>query len=132
MDGTWQPYLRLTVPRDALDRRSDGSRFAPGDSVWITVAVDPAQLVVQLEPTGLIFTESSPAQLNVWYTGADPDLDGSGAVDASDDYVETALLGVWVQERADTPWSAVTAVQSLDHKRFTASLRHFSGYAVSH
>lgn len=131
-DGTWQPYIRLTVPGDALEQRPDGSKFAEGDSVWITVAVDSAQLVVQLEPTGLVFKEKSPARLDVWYTGADPDLDGSGAVNETDRFIETRLLGVWVHEGPGTPWSAVTAEHSLDHKLFTAGLRHFSGYAVSH
>lgn len=131
-DGTWQPYIRLTVPGDALDRRPDGSPFAAGDSVLITLALDSAQLVVQLEPTGLVFKEGSRARLDVWYTGADPDLDGSGTVNEADLYVEQTLLAVWVQERPGTPWSAVFSVHSLDNKLFTAGLRHFSGYAVSH
>lgn len=131
-DGTWQPYLRLTVPGGALKLRPDGSRIGDGDSVLITMALDPMQLVVQLEPTGLVFDPASPAQLDVWYAGADPDLDGSGAVDAADVYIESRALGVWMQARPDSPWSALGSEHWLDRKLFTANLSHFSGYAVSH
>jgi hypothetical protein len=131
-DGTWQPYIRLSVPSGALRRRPDGSRFADGDSVLITMALDSMQLVVQLEPTGLVFDPASPAQLDVWYTGADPDLDGSGVVDAADGYIESSVLGVWMQARSGSPWSAVSSLHWLDRKLFTANLGHFSGYAVSH
>jgi hypothetical protein len=131
-DETWQPYIRLTIPGEALDRRPDGRRFVAGDSVLITLAVDTVQLIVRLEPTGLVFQESVPARFEVWYTGADPDLDGSGTVNETDRYIETTLLAVWVQEGPDTPWSAVSSAHTLDRKLFTASLRHFSGYAVSH
>lgn len=131
-DGTWRPYLRLTVPGEALDRRPDGSPLADGEPVWITVSVDPEQLVVQLEPTGLTFRESSPARLELWYTGADPDFDGNGTVDAADRYIALAQLAVWVQELPGTPWARVPAAHSPDHQLFSARLRHFSGYAVSH
>lgn len=131
-DGTWQPYLRLTVPSGALKLWPNGTKVADGDSVRITLALDTLQMVVQLEPTGLVFEEKSPARFEVWYTGADPDFDASGAVDETDHYIESNLLSVWVQESPGAPWSAVTSAQSLDQKRFTAGLRHFSGYAVSH
>lgn len=131
-DGTWQPYIRLTVPGDALELRPDGRKFAEGDSVLITLALDSTQLVVLLEPTGLVFKDKSRARLDVWYTGADPDLDGSGTVNDTDRYIELTLLGVWVWEGPGTPWSAVTSEHWLDSKLFTAGLRHFSGYAVSH
>ncbi len=132
VDGTWQPYLRLTVPSGALKLWPNGTRVADGDSVFITLALDTLQMVVQLEPTGLVFDERSPARLEVWYTGADPDLDASGGVDETDRYIESTLLSVWVQESPGAPWLAVTSAQSLDQKLFTAGLRHFSGYAVSH
>ena len=130
-DGSWQPYVWFKIPKDGLSRWPDGTGFAEGDSVLITVAIDTTSLVVQFEPTGLEFNPLAPAQLNVWYTGADPDLDGSGAVDGADSHIEEELLGVWVQEFAADPWTLVTAAQSIPSKRFSASLSHFSDYAVS-
>lgn len=131
-DGTWQPYIRLTVPGDALKLWPSGNPFVDGDSVLIALALDSAQLVVQLEPTGLVFNQDSPAQLDVWYTGADPDLDGSGVVDAADQDIESSGLGLWMQARPSSPWSALSSTHWLEGKRFTAGLGHFSGYAVSH
>lgn len=130
-DGSWQPYVWFKVPADGLSRRPDGTTFAPGDSVLITLAIDTATLVVTFEPTGLGFNPEAPAQLNVWYTGADPDFDASGAVDGNDSYIEQELLGVWVQEVATAPWTLVTAAQSIPNKLFTANLGHFSDYSVS-
>jgi len=130
-DGSWQPYVWFTIPKDGLSRRPDGTAFAEGDSVLITVAIDTTSLVVRFEPTGLEFNPMAPAQLNVWYTGADPDLDGSGAVDGADSRIEEEMLGVWVQEFAADPWTLVTTVQSIPSKRFSAYLSHFSDYAVS-
>lgn len=130
-DGTWRPYVALSIPKGGLYQRPDGSLFADGDAVLITVTVDPNSLVVQFEPTGLVFNQRHPAQLRIWYTGADPDFDGNGVVDATDAYIERVLLGVWLREDPDDDWEQVAATQSLGLKLFTADLRHFSRYAVS-
>lgn len=130
-DGSWQPYLWFSVPKGALAQWPDGRAIAEGDSVLITVSIDTTSLVVRFEPTGLVFSSQAPAQLTVWYADADPDFDASGTVDAQDAYIEHNLLGVWVQEAAGDPWNAVTAVQSVPYKLFTANLGHFSDYAVS-
>lgn len=130
-DGTWRPYVGFSVPRGSLLRWPDGRLFTDSDSVLITVSIDTTTLIAQFEPTGLVFSSRVPAQLTVWYTGADPDFDGNGRVDWRDSYIERRLLGVWVQESAGDPWTGVAAVQSLWSKTFTSSLKHFSGYAVS-
>lgn len=130
-DDSWQPYVWFHVPTGGLSQWPDGRAFAEGDSVLITVTIDTTSLALRFEPTGLKFSSAAPAQLNVWYTGADPDFDASGAVDGADRYIEQQLLGVWVQEFASAPWTLVTAVQSLLNRSFSANLGHFSDYAVS-
>lgn len=130
-DGTWQPYVRLTVPRDALYARPDGSLFNPGEGVLITATVDPENLIVHFSPTGLVFSQTTPAQLQFWYTGADPDFDTSGAVDETDNYIRYNRLGLWVQEHPGDPWRSLAAAHGFDGKQFTAGLFHFSGHAVS-
>src|SRR3989442_9099075 len=42
--------------------------IAPGDSVLMTVTIDPYNITVSLGPTGLLFGE--PAQLQISYSGA--------------------------------------------------------------
>jgi hypothetical protein len=130
-DGTWQPYVDFVVPAGALAQWPDGRPIASSDSVLITAEVDTSSLVVRFQPTGLVFNPQVPAALTVWYTGADPDFDGSGSVDSTDAYIEQSLLGVWVQEFADDPWSHVPATHYIPGKLFSADLGHFSDYAIS-
>lgn len=134
-DGTWQPFARLSIPASGLYRRPDGQLFGDGDSVLIAVTLDPKLITVEFQPTGLVFSSSAPAQFNLWYTGADPDLDANGTLNGVDEQIRRTKLTVWVQESASEPWARVSAQHSLDDKLFTAGLRHFSkylsGYAVS-
>ena len=130
-DGKWLPYVSFRVPKGSLARWPDGRAVAPGDSIRITLSIDTTTLVVAFEPTGLGFSSDRPAQLSIWYTGADPDYDGNGVVDARDAYIEDKLLGLWVQERGTDPWVSVAAVHAKAQKQFVANLLHFSGYALS-
>jgi hypothetical protein len=103
--------------------------LAPGDSVLITVTVDPMNIKVSLEPTGLLF--GNPAQLQIWYGGAGGDLNGDGVVDSTDAYIERQLLGLWYREGTASAWTRIPAVQSPSDKSFSSALPHFSEYAVS-
>lgn len=130
-DGGSGEFLEFTVTAGALLQRPDGSLFAEGDSVLITISFDRERYLLEMQPSGLVFSQVEPALLQVWYGGADGDLNGDGSVDSVDQYIEEDLLGVWYQEKGDEPWSAVTAAHSVDQKWFVANLFHFSGYAVS-
>jgi hypothetical protein len=121
------PFLRIGITDPAI--RPDGTPIAYGDSILITVIVDPTNIRVALEPTGLkLGTETT---FDMWWTGANGDLDGNGQVDAQDAEIEQQWLGLWYQEGADTPWTPIPAEKSLAEKRLHALLQHFSGYAVS-
>ncbi|MBI4499972.1 MAG: hypothetical protein HY700_02305 [Gemmatimonadetes bacterium] len=130
-DSSWQPYLVLSIPKGSLLRRPDGALLAGTDSILITASIDTTQLTVRLEPTGLTFNDAAPAQLKVWYTGANRDFDANGIIDDADSYIEQALLGVWVQEQVGDPWIAVPAGKNLSGRLLAANLKHFSGYTVS-
>lgn len=125
-DTSWQ-FLRLTTTDPAWVPGL--GELAPGDSVLITVSVDPSDIRVSLEPTGLVFGD--PAQLQISYSGADGDLNGDGVVDDADAYIESQLLGLWYREGTDAAWEPIPAVQSLADKSFIAALPHFCEYAVS-
>jgi hypothetical protein len=107
--------------------------LAMGDSVLITVKVDPRKLKVSLEPTGLQF--GAPAQLTLWYTGAGHDLNRNGESD--DDEEDTTVetddldLGLFYREDQKHPWIQLAATQSLEQKSFTYNIPHFSDYAVA-
>jgi hypothetical protein len=121
------PFLRLTTTDPAYV--PGVGDLAPGDSVLITVSVDPINIKVSLEPTGLLFGE--PGQLQVSYGGADGDLNGDGVVDGVDAYIESQLLGLWYREGQDSTWTRIPASRSLLDQSFTSELPHFSEYAVS-
>jgi hypothetical protein len=128
---TSSPYLRFNVPQNALLARPDGSSIAVGDSVLITISVDSTEMVAHLEPSGLRFHSTQPAELSVWYDGADPDLNTDGSVNTTDDYIEQNDLGIWVQLDPADPWDWVASQHTLNTKLFQASLEHFSAYVIS-
>ena len=123
---TSSPFLRLVVDDPAyVPGLGD---LAPGDSVLMTVTIDPANIKISLEPTGLLF--GNPAQLQIWYGGAAGDLNGDGVVDDADAWIEAQLMGMWYREGADSAWTQVSAAQSLSDKSFRSALPHFSEYAL--
>ena len=121
------PFLRLTT-FDPTYVPGLGD-LAEGDSVLITVTVDPAKIKVSLEPTGLQF--GTPSQLYIGYGGAAGDMNGDGVVDDADAGIESHLLGMWYREGTVSAWTRITAAQSLDDKSFSSELQHFCDYAVS-
>ncbi len=88
-------------------------------------------MVAHMEPTGLQFSANHPAELKVWYEGADPDLNTDGTINTTDDYIEQNELGVWVQETTTDPWEWVPSQHTLNVKKFEALLEHFSSYVIS-
>jgi hypothetical protein len=124
---TSSQFLKLTVTDPAyVPGLGD---LASGDSVLITVSIDPTNVKVSLEPTGLVFGD--PGQLQISYGGADGDLNGDGVVDDADAYIESQLLGMWYREGMADGWEKIPAVQSVADKSFMTTLPHFCEYAVS-
>lgn len=125
--NTSYPFLTLTIT-DPVFAPGRGD-LAPGDSVLIVVTIDPTDIKVSLEPTGLLFGDL--AQLRMSYGGAGGDLNGDGLVDGTDGEIETQLLGLWYREGAESSWARIPASQVVSDKSFISALLHFSEYAVS-
>src|SRR6266404_6132839 len=124
---TSSAFLRLTTTDPAyVPGLGD---LAPGDSVLITVTIDPDNIKVSLEPTGLLFGE--PGQLEISYGGADGDLNGDGVLDDTDSYIEGRLLGLSYREGTEGTWERIPTIRLLSDKSFTSALPHFCEYAVS-
>jgi hypothetical protein len=124
-------FLRFEVPGDGLYRKPDGTPFAAGDSIQITVTViDPKRFQFDFQPSGLQFNPSDPARLKVEYHYADPDFNGDGIVDSSDATIE-GLLSLWRREPPDSLWFQMAAVKSIELEEFDANVLGFSQYAVA-
>lgn len=130
--GRGEEYLSLKLDDESLRSRPDGSAFADGDSVLITIVVeDPALLLFELQPTGLKFHPGRPAELRIRYSHADDDLNEDGDVDEDDDELESKL-GIWRQEQPGQPFMRLGSVKVQDEEELEAKLTGFSRYAIAY
>jgi len=123
--------LTFRLPSHGLERRPDGSRIAWGDSVEITIDIDPATLLVRFQPSGLRFNRWAPAQLEMWYGAAGGDLDSDGVVGASDSSIRQTRLGLYYQQESGQLWYPISSMHDTGREWFKTYLYHFSGYVVS-
>jgi hypothetical protein len=128
-DGSQHPYIRLDVANPT--QRPDGSPIAMGDSVPISVSVDPTDVLVHFGPSGLQFGTDYPTTFQMWYGGATDDLNLDGTVNSTDSYIQYNLLGMWYHESAGEPWEEIDSRHDPEREWFGARLQHFSGYAIS-
>jgi hypothetical protein len=128
--GKVSHFLALTIPAQSQLVLPDGTPLAAGDSVLISLTVDPVLFKVRFEPHGLRF-EVAPAALVFHYGLANLDLDGNGVINWVDQTLEAQLQLVYQADDA-APWSQVREqAKSVELNLIGAPLRHFSNYAVS-
>jgi hypothetical protein len=130
--GTFQggnPFLQFDIPRDGLQSGANGKRLANGDSLQITLSIDLTTLKVDFEPSGVQFNSRSPATLQMWFGNADPDLNGDGVVDGTDDTLRQRL-SIWYTDSND-PWTPLASQLNLSGASVSTSVYHFSGYSVA-
>jgi hypothetical protein len=123
------PFLRFKIPINGLVAGADGVPLDRRDSVLITLTIDPVLFKVDFQPSGVVFSKSSPAQLAIWYQNANPDLNGDGVVDATDATLE-AQLAIWSESTTDA-WRQLSSKNDTTQKLVAAQVFHFSQYAVS-
>jgi len=124
------PFLRFRIPINGLVGGAGGVPLAKRDSVLITVTVDPVRFEVAFEPSGVLFSKSSPAQLAIWYQNADPDVNSDGVVDATDELL-TQQLAIWSQGTRTDAWRQLSSKNNTTQQYVASELYHFSQYAVS-
>ena len=124
--------LEFRLDNVSLDRRPDGTAFADGDSVRITLTVtDASRLIVDFQPSGLRFTAKTPARMKMFFSQVGDDLDGDGKVDGNDDAIEQQL-SIWRQETLGAPWFKVSSAVIKSNKEIDADLGGFTGYAAAY
>ena len=129
--GQWfpDPFLRFRIPINGLVAGADGVPLARGDSVRITMTIDTVLFNVDFQPSGVLFSNSSPAQLAIYYENASPDLNGDGIVDATDQALKDQLA-IWYRGSKAGAWKQVWSKNDASQEVVAAALYHFSQYAV--
>jgi hypothetical protein len=134
-DGSGQAgeeFMRLRIDAPTLLALPDGTPVLPGDSVLIHVrVVDPAQMLFELEPSGLKFNPLVPARLKIHYDHAAGDLNDDGVVGPEDDSIE-GTLAIWRQEHPGDPFVRLTSALAIDIEEVEAELTGFSRYALAY
>jgi hypothetical protein len=130
--GQWlpDPFLRFKIPINGLVGGAGGARLDRGDSVQITMLIDSVSFNVVFQPSGVVFSKSSPAQLAIWYQNADPDLDADGDVDADDRALEEQLA-IWYRGTKAGAWKQLWSKNNTMQQYVASAINHFSQYAVA-
>jgi len=122
--------LRFRIPINGLVAGANGVPLQRGDSVRITLTIDTVLFKVDFQPSGVVFSKSSPAQLAIWYKNANPDLNGDGVVDATDAELEQQLA-IWSESTTDA-WRQLASKHDPAQKLVAAEVQHFCEFAVAY
>ncbi len=123
-----QPFLRFDIPKHGLVAGAGGAPLNRGDSVSVTLTIDSVSFSVHFQPSGVLFSTQFPANLTIWYENANPDLNGDGVVDATDQML-LQQLALWYHAKAH--WSKLSSNNDTAQLSVSTALYHFSEYAVS-
>lgn len=123
------PFLFFYVPRSGLAAGAGGAVLARGDSVAITMRIDPTRFLVDFQPSGVQFSSGAPAMLGLYYGNANLDLNGNGVVDRTDQRL-ISRFAVYTSSNAST-WSKLQSRNDTTNTVVAGAVGHFSQFAVS-
>ena len=124
-------FMTFRVRDESLDRRPDGTRFAPGDSVFITITLlDPVTLAVNMQPAGLRFSAEEPAELKFEYDESDDDYNRDGEVN-DEDFEAERRIAIWRQELPGQPWVRLSSRIEISLDDVEAEITSFTSYALA-
>ena len=118
--GTGKKFLEFVVEEQTLLRRPDGTLFAEGDSIQITVSIDPQLFVVTFGPSGLQFNPGEPAKLELDYDEAEDDF-----------LVIEAAIDFWKQETPGDDWERQISVKTEELDEIEVLLTSFTRYGLA-
>jgi hypothetical protein len=127
-------FLRFRVRKESLLKRPDGSTFANGDSVKITIHVrDFSKLITDFAPSGLTFSDLRPAELRLDFKNCDPDYNKDGSVNQTDANI-VPTFAIWKQEAVGQPWFKLTSAVEIagDLSEVKADILSFTAHAIAY
>ena len=125
-------FMWFRVRDMSLLQRPDGSPFATGDSVLITVTlVDPVALKLDFQPSGLRFSAHDSAEMKLSFKETLHDLNGDGVVDHRDADILRSF-SIWRKESLTDPWLPTPSNVLSGSFEVQTKLGGFTGYAVAY
>ncbi|HEV2672302.1 MAG TPA: hypothetical protein VGU74_14515 [Gemmatimonadales bacterium] len=125
-----QPFLRFYIPKIGLVAGGGGVPLNRShDSVFVTLNIDPTNFRVDFQPSGVQFAPVAPAILTLWYENRNPDLNGDGVVDSTDQTLLEKLAIYY--EATSTTKLKIPSKNDTKNQYVLGGLLHFSTYAVS-
>lgn len=119
--------LEFEVGPNSLLARPDGTPFAEGDSILITVTPRATgEYVYDFEPSGLTFSSTQPALIRMHF---DPDLNGDGLIGLLDQLLKSTL-SVWMQPAPGLLWLPIPSLL-LPGNVVEGRVTHFTGFALA-
>lgn len=125
-----QPFLSFYIPKWSLVAGAGGTPLMKGDSITITLTIDSVAFSVDFQPSGVLFSNNAPATLTLWYENANPDLNGDGVVDSTDQALLQQLT-FYYQIAGTSTWTKHPSTNDPTVPSVSGALYHFSEYAVS-
>ena len=124
-------FLRFEIPKNGLVAGASGVPLRRGDSVAMTLTIDPNSFLVDFQPSGVMFAPNAPARLAIWYGNANLDLNGNGVVLDGNDRTLVNQLAIWYQLSPSASWFKQLSRNDPSQTLLGTELYHFSEYAVS-
>ena len=124
------PFLRFSIPRRGLVAGAGGVPLGMNDSITVTLTIDPVNFAVDFQPSGVVFSNRTPATLTLWYEHADPDCNGDGVVNSADHALQQEL-SFYYMLAGGTAWAKQATQNDPATPSVTTAIHHFSEYAVS-
>jgi hypothetical protein len=93
--------------------------------------VDPANILFEMEPSGLTFDPAEPAELKIHYNHADHDFNEDGAINAFDTQIKSTLA-IWRQESLTDAFVRLGSVNVEDLEEINADILGFTRYAIAY
>jgi hypothetical protein len=118
-----EDFIRLKLDQASLATMPDGTPIANGDSVFISMIwVGGDSVLFHLEPSGLQFDPSHPAELRIDY----------GETEEVDDSTVIAQIAIWRQPTLADPFTRLNTTNLGSEQELEVKLNGFSRYAIAY
>ena len=129
--STGDQFLRFRVRKKSLAFYPNGTPFAFGDSVQITITLtDAINQIVDFQPSGLVFSTANPADLKLSFLEADHDFNQDGVVNDVDAAL-VATFKVW-RLHPPNPWKSQPSVVNGSIEEVETKVFSFTSYAIAY